>query len=406
MKLHMNIEKTLQWIGLACLVIGTLHSCTEEIDIDNQFKFEDVIVIEATLTDEEKVQKIFLSRTYEFNEEGPFPERNATVVITANEGLRIPFSEVEPGVYSSAEAFAAQPDVDYELSVTTERGRNYTSPKVQLSARTEIEKVYARRELNSIGNEIITILVDSNDPSRSSNYYRYEYEETYKIVAPDWTRNDFVVYEVDSISPDAIRPLEERTCYNTVNSNQIILTTTTNLSEDRVSGFPVRNISADDPVIGHRYSILVKQYVQSQEAYSYYDVLNQLSGSDNVLSQLQPGFIASNIRSTEDRNEKVLGFFQVSSVTEKRLFFNYEDFFPGEPLPPYFVECGRAAPPLVSPAIPPTYPLFEAIDANLVKFLIENINPGDLEGPYVVVPRACGDCTALGTPEKPDFWED
>ncbi len=402
MKRNISVNYLIASLLVACAIV----SCVEEIDVDEEFKFEDVIVIEATLTDEKKTQEFLLSRTYEFDTKGPIPEQNAEVRVVVNDGQSILFIEDSPGVYKSENEFAAESGVDYQLIVTTNEGRTYQSPIVQLTNSVPIERLTAERQVNSIGNEIMAILVDSNDPTRQANYYRYEYEESYKIIAPDWTRQDFVVYRPDSISPDAIRPLEEKTCYNTVNSNSIIITSTTNLSEDRVSGFSVRNISADDPVISHRYSILVKQYVQSLEAYTYYEILNQLSGSDNTLSQIQPGFISSNIRSTEDRNEKVLGFFQVSAVTEKRLYFNYEDFFPGEPLPPYFIECGRAAPPIVTQAVPPNYPLFDAIQANLVKFLEENMNQGQLQGPYITVPRACGDCTALGTSEPPEFWEE
>jgi hypothetical protein len=61
---------------------------------------------------------------------------------------------------------------------------------------------------------------------------------------------------------------------------------------------------------------------------------------------------------------------------------------------------------LVTPAIPPNYPLYDAIQGNLVKFLEENLNQGQLEGPFITVPRACGDCTALGTSEPPEFWEE
>ncbi|MGA9269290.1 MAG: DUF4249 domain-containing protein [Lutimonas sp.] len=402
MKRNLALTQFITALLLACSIL----SCVEEIDIDAEFKFEDVIVIEATLTDEIKTQQFQLSRSYEFETEGPIPEQNAEVRVVVNDGESILFIEDSPGVYQSENEFAAESGAEYQLFVTTNEGRTYQSPKVPLTNSVPIENLTAERQVNSIGNEIMAILVDSYDPTRQANYYRYEYEESYKIIAPDWTRQDFVVYRQDSISPDAIRPLEEQTCYNTVNSNNIIITSTTNLSEDRVSGFSVRNISSDDPVISHRYSILVKQYVQSLEAYTYYEILNQLSGSDNTLAQIQPGFISSNIRSTQDRNEKVLGFFQVSAVTEKRLYFNYEDFFPGEPLPPYFIECGRGAPPIVSQAIPPTYPLFDAIEANLVKFLEENMNPGQLQGPYITVPRGCGDCTALGTSEPPEFWEE
>lgn len=384
-------------------------SCTEEIDLGDELKFEDVIVIEATITNEKKIQQILISRTYEFDEEGPSPERDALVNVVLNDGETIRFSEQSPGVYASDIEFSAEPDIDYQLLITTNQGRSYQSSKVQLSNGIPIEKLYASREVNSIGNEILAINVDSFDPLRQSNYYRYEYEETYKIIAPNWVPDDFILVEDEegNISPNpglAPRPVEEKECYNTVDSNSIIQTTTTSLTEDRVADFNVRSINTDDAIISHRYSILVKQYVQSIEAYTYYDVLNQLSGSGNALSQIQPGFITTNIVSKEERNEKVLGFFQVSGVSEKRIFVNYSDLFPNEPLPPYFIGCESSAPILVNPA--GGTPLKDQIEAGIVKYLDENIPPLPNEGPYLVVSRACGDCTELGTTEKPDFWVD
>jgi hypothetical protein len=57
--------------------------------------------------------------------------------------------------------------------------------------------------------------------------------------------------------------------------------------------------------------------------------LKELSGSDGILSQNQPGFFFGNIKSVENPNEKVIGYFEVSSVSSQRIFFNYEDVFPG-----------------------------------------------------------------------------
>jgi hypothetical protein len=139
------------------------------------------------------------------------------------------------------------------------------------------------------------------------------------------------------------------------------------------------------------------------EAYTYYDLLNQLSGEGNVLAQIQPGFINSNIVSATNRNEKVLGFFEVASVTEKRIFFNYEDLFPGEDLPPYFINCRTSAPLIAT--ISGT-PLKDGIQAGIIEYYQDNVEAGPNEGPYLVVPTACGVCTELGQSEAPDFWED
>ena len=50
--------------------------------------------------------------------------------------------------------------------------------------------------------------------------------------------------------------------------------------------------------------------------------------------------------SVNNSNEKVLGFFDVSSVSSKRLFFNFREVFPSNliPGPPYFIDCNLFAP--------------------------------------------------------------
>jgi len=75
----------------------------------------------------------------------------------------------------------------------------------------------------------------------------------------------------------------------------------------------------------NRYSIFVKQYVQNFAAHTFYQTLKDISGSESILSQTQPGFFAGNIKSDDNPNEKVIGFFDVSSVSNKRIFFNFSD---------------------------------------------------------------------------------
>lgn len=101
------------------------------------------------------------------------------------------------------------------------------------------------------------------------------------------------------------------------------------MNEDRVN-YQIRFLNDDSYLITNRYSILVKQYVQNLAAYTYYQTLKKLSGSESILSQNQPGFFSGNIKSTQNPSEKVIGFFDVSSVSSQRIFFNYSDIFPGE----------------------------------------------------------------------------
>ena len=379
-------------------------SCLEEFDFKTE-SFESALVVEATLTNEMKNQEVLISRTFRFEEEGPNAETNADVRITDDLSNTYDFQEMEPGKYVSVNPFSAVPNVNYQLLITTSDGKNYTSTPTQLTNATQLDEVNVSRTTNNEGVDGIEITVDSFDPTGNSKYYRYTYEETYKIVAPKWTQLDFLVvsdtppFEVSTQS----RTQEEKTCYATTNSNTVIITDTNDLSEDRVSNFPIRFIANDNYIIGHRYSILVHQYIQSTAAYNFYKTLRDLSGSESIFSQNQPGFFSGNVASVTDSNEKVIGFFDVATVSSKRIFFNYQDFYPGAE-PPFISNCTEFAPPLSSPSMPPSSPLIDQINGGFIKYFAENENPNEAEGPYFAVSRECGDCTALGSNVVPPFW--
>lgn len=198
------------------------------------------------------------------------------------------------------------------------------------------------------------------------------------------------------------REQDERVCYNTELSKNLIFTDTNGFDEDRVSRFMVRFINRNNFIISHRYSILVKQLIQSDAAFSYFETLQEFSGSESLFSDTQVGFLNGNVFSDTDSNEKVLGYFDVASVSESRIFFNYEDLFPNEPLPPYVNPCIESAPALVTPQ--GECLLVRLVVDNTIRYVADNSSGGPGPGPYVVVNRVCGDCTTIGELAVPEFW--
>ena len=381
------------------------NSCIKEIGFSTE-SFESALVIDATITNELKNQEIILSRTYKFEENGPLPEEGAVVKIIGN-GIAYLFEEVAPGKYLSQNMFRAVSNIDYELNIVTFNGRSYASNKLQLTQETQIDDLYAERETNDDGVNGMSIYIDSFDPTASSKFYRYEYEETYKIVAPNWVPLDLVV--VNDVYPDcevtfADRGIDQQICYNTVLSQNINQMITENLTEDRVSRHSIRFLRSDDYIISHRYSILVRQFVQSAEAYSFTSTLGEFSGSGSLFSQTQPGFFAGNIFSEANAEEKVIGFFEVSSVDSKRIYFNYSDYYPSEDLPPYVTACVEFAPKLFN-SNGSCGSLITGLLYDGYKYVGEN-DYNNNGGPHSVVIRPCGDCTALGSGLAPDFWVD
>jgi hypothetical protein len=389
-----------------------LSSCTEEIDFEIE-TFESALVIEATITNEEKLQVILLSRTFQTEADGPPPEQNAIVTVLAG-GNNYVFEEQSPGRYVSTADFAAQSSIDYVLNITTSNGRSYTSSPTTLSQTTQIDNVYAVREAGDEGTNGMSIYVDSFDPTGNSKYYRYAYEETYKIIAPRWVPEDLVLLNEVTCAVDLrlTRPQEERVCYNTVLSNTINQVSTNSLTEDRVTRHLVRFIDSENFIISHRYTILVNQYIQSREAYAYFETLNNFASQGSLFSQIQPGFFEGNVSSDSNPNEKVIGFFDVSSVSSQRLYFNYEDFYPDEPLPPLEYNCQEFQ--------LEQFTLSGACGTLIGGLLLDNVVyysgarkvkdsiTGELVtiGPFNMVFKPCGDCTALGNNVAPDFWID
>ena len=379
----------------------TTSSCVDPFEPET-ISFESALVVEATITDEMKTQQIFLSRTFEFEADGPDAERNASVEVMDDLGNVYSFVESEPGIYNSVSEFRAVQGTPYSLCIETNDGRSYSSIPSELPTATSLDSIYAERIINDDGNDGIGIFADSFDPSGNSENYRYTYEETFRVIAPRWFAEDFVIQENSCDFLFTPRDPDTRICYRTDNSANIIQVNTARLSEDRVSRFLVRFINRDSYIISHRYSILVRQFVQSDASFAFYETLNEFSGSESLFSQTQVGFLEGNISSDLDDEERVIGFFDVATVDEKRIFFDYVDFYPGEPLPPYINPCRESAPVLANPS---GCVLLRLVIANTVRYAGDNSTPPpEGEGPYLTVPRVCGDCTAIGTTEIPEFW--
>ncbi|AXT60215.1 DUF4249 domain-containing protein [Aquimarina sp. AD10] len=389
---------------LALVFIGMISSrCVETFEVESQ-DFESILVINTTITNEMKFQQILLSRTFKFEEDKAQAEQGATIKIIEDSTVEYIFEEPSPGVYRSAQEFKALPNKGYRLSIETLEGKSYTTEELFLPQETAIDDVRPVKMFNSDGVGGVGILIDAFDPSGNSKYYRYEFEETYRISAPFWVGQDLVstVEAGETIFSRVDRPSSERQCYNGGKSNTIITTNTTALSEDRLDGFLVHFIKSDDIRVADRYSIFIRQYVQSRDANGFYETLDSFSDSESIFSQIQPGFISSNIVSNENPDEKVLGFFDVSSVSEKRIFFNRDEVI-GD-LPRFTLNCAFVAPEQED---------FETAEAFRRRIATDFIRSGGfkffkedppMSGDFVFVPRSCGDCSVFGRGVAPDFW--
>lgn len=426
---------------LVIVSLLVLCSCIDELEttVFSQAQLPDILIVEATLTDEVKYQEVMLSRLDSlvdleidsvFN---PFiPDRNidrdlvnhvenASVSISVSNGTSISFSESSPGTYLSNQAFAAEDGLEYQLNINTDEGRSFVSKAMKIEGRSTISSLYAERMVSDLGETGIGIFVDTDRVSGNTQNLRFTYNETYKIIAPNWSPLQFKLTDYDPCALPEVtynleiveRSEETRVCYgydasNTVIQNQLEVT-----ENGKLQAFMVKFIAQEDYKISHRYSIEVNELVSSAESYGFYDQLKNFSQNANLFSQVQPGQLGGNIAESNGSQDGVVGFFDVVSVSKQRLFFNYEDYFPDEALPEYPIDCGLHSSPethvsfcfsgLVSNTCPQS--IIERVDLGTISYVdINSENIGTCPGPYIYVATPCGDCTKLGSNVVPEFW--
>lgn len=170
-------------IALILLIAILFNGCTEAYPLITN-RYEEVLVVEANITNELKKQEIKLTKSAKFEDEVYLSENGAEVFITDDAGNKYNFTEDSEKYVSDIE-FQAIPNTQYQLHINTKNGRSFESSPETLTTITPMQSVVAaieeKDDVNGVG-----IRVRSFDPAHTSTYYRYEYEETYKVIAPKW----------------------------------------------------------------------------------------------------------------------------------------------------------------------------------------------------------------------------
>lgn len=418
--------KALPYFFIFIIILISVTNCIEPFPIENQ-TYENALVIETIITNEQKHQEIKLSRVIRLIDSIDVYEKNAQVWIETNNQSTYQFTETENGVYVSDIEFKAVPGIAYKLFINTSDGKQYKSREEFLTPEAEISNLYAERAVvkDKLG---IQIYVDSNEDIGDAKYFRYAFEETYKIKTPY-----DIIYNVDLeniiTSPPnnfgfdiviSTNTEEKQICYKTDVQTEIIQTNIENTSINNITRFPVRFISQNNSIIRERYSILVKQYTQTLDSYNYYKILGKLGNVESLMIENQSGYINSNITALNDENEKIVGFFDVSCVSEKRLFFDYYDFDLNKP--DYFYDCFCDTLFIIPTPPPNKLPTYVALLSKTYRYLefetppreLVDTLPNEYSVPQQFIPHPalvlakpeCSNCNTFGTNVKPDFWED
>jgi hypothetical protein len=391
----MSDKKSL--IHVYYLLLLILSSCIEKF-VPEIPESDGELVVEGYITDRPEDYIITLSRSRAINLEKSLPETGATVKILGSEGIEHRLTESANGAYvSKAGDFVGQAGSEYILDIVTADGLHYQSSTERMIKTPAIDSVYFESEVRFTDVEDllidgIKILIDTHDPTNSTRYYRWEWKEDweYKATYPNsygWVPGDRITdpgHPVFNPSPNVF-------CYNTNSSKQVLIASTNTLEKDVISRFEIKYINTLGRELVSLYSILVKQYAISENAYKYWRELKGLSESQGTLFDKQPYPLPGNVGNLDDPEEVVLGYFEAISVAEQRILITREM--------------------LKDLDFPTNTCYYEKIDSvnywNVQNLLDQGYliyGAGGFMAEFVhMVPRDCADCTYHGSLEKPDY---
>ena len=398
--------KTL-WIFL---ITGSLLTCVEPYNPDLK-DYQSLLVVEALLTDEEASYHVRLSRTIESLNDPPEKVSGATVTIKDNSGNTALFMEISDGLYKSdSTAFRGVPGRSYTLQITTADGIEYESEPCTMEPVSEIDSLYFDKDRITLDNgevqEGVRVYIDSKEPA-GNQYFRWSYKEWWEFSIPIPKDYEYVdqnnIYKI---------PLANITCWNNNVSEEILI-----LSADAGKGGslvkkPILFIPSDksDRLLV-QYCVEVTQYSLSAREYEFWDHMIQINDAGGDIFDKQPFPIVSNISSLSRPEEKVLGYFQVSSVRKAREYLTRREVDLLD-VDLYSYDCEVIYVGLGDPVTDyiPAPVTFDKIYDYFISLNYTFVQPLYNERGYLsqllFVKNVCADCTLTGSPDKPDFWID
>jgi hypothetical protein len=341
---------------------------------------------------------IKVSRTVKLTDKVGFnPISGAVVSIEGDQGYSNFLIDIGNGSYDSYGGLNLSPSQKYRLKVQT-AGKEYLSDYVEVKQTPPIDSIGYK-----VQNGIVNVYVNAHDPANKTRYYRWDYEETWQfhskyqsVMVLDETINAIVARRPDQMVYD---------CYGNDTSSHIVLFSSEKLAKDVVFQNPLTQIPMTSEKVERRYSILVRQYALTQDAFNFYHNIEKNSEQLGSIFDAQPSAFNGNIHCTTNPKEPVLGYVTVSYVQTKRVYINNTEVDPGRNVQPsYPYDCALDTAYYSAPKT-----MINQVQNNLINRPMDFIPVTPLyAGPKIIgftysTPE-CIDCTLRGTTFPPGFW--
>ena len=308
---------------LIIILIQALTSCIKRYE--PEIKREDAVkfVVRGQVNKGDKIQHVNISTSSPVSQPLYIPVTGCTVKIIDDKGNTYPAMDMQDGNYDlSIPESALTPGSSFKMDIMVPGGTNIVSDFDQIHECPDVDSVYYKVETlpsndPSIFTEGIQFYTNLNAENTNSQYFMWELTETYEYhaVYPIEWYYDGTVHHI--FPPDKSRFV----CWQTSRVNNVFTLSTKNLARNKYEHYPFHFVdNYSSPRLVYGYSLLVRQYAQSEAAFAYWEKIRINSNEQGGLYEKQPLVIKGNLHNLTHPDQEVLGFFSASEVKSKRIF--------------------------------------------------------------------------------------
>jgi hypothetical protein len=318
---------------------------------------------------------------------------NCTVSVEAEGGAAYTLNPQGNGLYAlpSLSLDAAK---KYRLHIMTGDSKEYASDYVEVKKNPPIDSIGFQ-----VKNNALQLYVNTHDGSNNTRYYRWSYDETWRFHAK--YQSSFMVDK-----GIILRPPSEASyyCFASAKSTTIVIGSSAKLTQDVIFQQPVTTIAAESEKIEMRYSIFLKQYALTKEAYQFWENLKKNTEQLGSIFDAQPSQLTGNIHNLKDAAEPVIGYVSVTNIQTKRIFIDNTEV-PNNWRTSYPYDCG---PPDTALFVNPKTQRNEVLDfiINGGAIPVADITQRNNTIGYTYSSIECTDCRIRGRVQTPSFWKE
>jgi uncharacterized protein DUF4249 len=356
------------------------------------------LVVEGIINSGGGPATVSLSRTTMLSDSTMAHETGATVQVEGNDNTVYPFTEQGNGIYGTPQLLL-NGSQQYRLDIKTKDGKQYLSDYTSAKTSPPIDSVNWNTTTDGV-----QVYVNTHDPANNTIYYKWDYEETWEFHSHYFSDLEYDTTGFTNGKPNLIVSVSPNvnygiyTCWQTVPSSDIVIGSSAKLSNDVIAEFPVSLIPQGSQKLSVEYSILVKQYALTADAYNFLQLMKLNTEETGSIFSTQPSQLQGNIHSASNPAEVVIGYAGFSSVQTKRIFIynaqltNWTATDNSNCMQTVYMNEPDIVANVFARSLLPTTP----VDVDFATGAVITFNATSPQ---------CVDCRYFGTNQQPSFWQ-